>query len=115
MSVDLEAGLRLALPPREDETRAPRASTTHLVLMPSFNTGDMLLATAAAARRFWSPVWVVIDGSTDGSEAALLRLAARDPGLRILQRPRNGGKGAAIFDGLRAAEQNGFTHVLTMD
>lgn len=115
MAVDLEHGRRLAAPPSEHETRAPRPSTTHLVLMPSFNTGDMLLATVAAARRFWSPVWVVIDGSTDGSEAALLRHAERDPGLRILQRPRNGGKGAAILDGLRLAERNGFTHALTMD
>jgi glycosyltransferase involved in cell wall biosynthesis len=115
MAVDLEAAARLAPPMREDETRAPRPSTTHLVLMPSFNTGDMLLATVAAARRFWSPVWVVIDGSTDGSEAALRRRAAHDPGLHILHRPRNGGKGAAILDGLRAAERSGFTHVLTID
>jgi glycosyltransferase involved in cell wall biosynthesis len=83
--------------------------------MPSFNTGDMLLATVAAARQFWSPVWVVIDGSTDGSEAALLGRAARDPGLRVLHRPRNGGKGAAILDGLRAAERSGFTHALAID
>jgi glycosyltransferase involved in cell wall biosynthesis len=115
MAVDLEHGARLVLPQREAETRAPDASTTHLVLMPSFNTGEMLIATVAAARRFWSPVWVVIDGSTDGSEAALLRRAARDPGLRILHRPRNGGKGAAILDGLRAAERSDFTHALTLD
>jgi glycosyltransferase involved in cell wall biosynthesis len=115
MAVELEADVRLALPPHEDQARAPRASTTHLVLMPSFNTGAMLLATVAAARQFWSPVWVVIDGSTDGSEAALLRRAAGGPGLRILQRPRNGGKGAAILDGLRAAERSGFTHALTVD
>jgi glycosyltransferase involved in cell wall biosynthesis len=115
MAVDLEDGARLAPTPHGDETRAPRASATHLVLMPSFNSGDMLLATVIAARRFWSPVWVVIDGSTDGSEAALRRRAARDPGLRILQRPRNGGKGAAILDGLRLAEESGFTHALTLD
>src|SRR5581483_10771335 len=115
MVVDLEGRARLALPPREEEAQAPRASTTHLVLMPSFNSGDMLLATVAAALRFWSPIWVVIDGSTDGSEAALRRHAARNPGVRILHRPRNGGKGAAILDGLRAAERSGFTHALTMD
>ncbi len=115
MVVDLEGRARLALPPREEEAHAPRASTTHLVLMPSFNSGDMLLATVAAALRFWSPIWVVIDGSTDGSEAALRRHAARNPGVRILHRPRNGGKGAAILDGLRAAERSGFTHALTMD
>jgi glycosyltransferase involved in cell wall biosynthesis len=115
MAVELEDGARLALPQRDDEARAPRGSTTHLVLMPSFNSGDMLLAAVAAARQFWSPVWVVIDGSTDGSERALIRRAARDSGVRLLQRRRNGGKGAAILDGIRAAAQTGFTHVLTMD
>ncbi len=89
--------------------------TTHLVLIPSYNTGAAVLATVAEARRFWNPVWVVIDGSTDGTGEALARLAAGDPGLRVLIRARNGGKGAAVLDGLREAQAQGFTHVLTMD
>src|SRR5208282_1675215 len=40
---------------------------------------------------------------------------ARVPGLRVLIQPRNLGKGAAILEGLRAAEAAGFTHALTMD
>ena len=98
----------------EGERHEP-ASHTHLVLIPSFNTGATLLETAAAARRFWRPVWVVIDGSTDGSGEALAQAAAGDEGLRVLSRPRNGGKGAALLDGLREAAAEGFTHVLTMD
>lgn len=86
-----------------------------LVLIPSFNTGATLLATASEARRFWQPVWIVIDGSTDGSGEAIAELAARDPGLRVLRRARNGGKGAAVLEGLRVAEAEGFSHVLTMD
>ena len=76
---------------------------THLVLIPSYNTGARLFDTVAAARAVWSPVWVVIDGSTDGTGTELQRRAATDPGLRIILRARNGGKGAAILDGLRAA------------
>jgi glycosyltransferase involved in cell wall biosynthesis len=98
----------------ESEPREP-ASHTHLVLIPSFNTGAKLVETAAAARRFWRPVWVVIDGSTDGSGEALAQAAAGVEGLRVLCRPRNGGKGAALLDGLRDAAAQGFTHVLTMD
>jgi glycosyltransferase involved in cell wall biosynthesis len=86
-----------------------------LVLIPSFNTGAKLLVTAREARRFWQPVWIVIDGSTDGSGEAIAELAARDPGMRVLRRARNGGKGAAVLEGLRAAEAEGFSHVLTMD
>lgn len=88
---------------------------THLVLIPSYNTGARLFATISEARSFWDTVWVVVDGSTDGSGRALERLAESDPGLRVLVQPRNRGKGAAILAGLRAAQASGFTHVLTMD
>ena len=90
-------------------------STTHIVLIPSYNTGAALCPTVRAAREQWSPVWVVIDGSTDGSEAELLRMAQDDPGLRVIVLERNQGKGAAVLSGLREATCLGFTHVLTMD
>lgn len=90
-------------------------STTHLVLIPSYNPGARLAETVRAARAHWDPVWVVVDGSTDGSAARLAELARNDPGLRVLVRPSNGGKGAALFDGLAAAHGAGYTHVLTMD
>ena len=57
-----------------------------LVLIPSYNTGPLLLKTVREARAAWAPVWVVLDGSTDGSGEML-----------------------------REAEAAGFTHVLTMD
>jgi glycosyltransferase involved in cell wall biosynthesis len=90
-------------------------SATHLVLIPSYNPGERLSATVRAARAHWNPVWVVVDGSTDGSAALLTELARGDPGLRVLVRERNGGKGAALLDGLRAARAAGYTHVLAMD
>lgn len=93
----------------------PDASTTHLVLIPSYNTGRKLLDTVREARARWTPVWVVIDGSTDDSAAAVQALAATDPGLRVLVLPHNQGKGAAVLHGLRAALAAGFSHVLTMD
>jgi len=90
-------------------------SATHLVLIPSYNPGARALDTVRAARANWDPVWVVVDGSTDGSAEALSALAASDPSLRVLVRAHNGGKGAAILDGLMAAQRAGFTHALTMD
>ncbi len=93
----------------------PQASGTHLVFIPSFNPGPKVFETVAAARRNWNPVWVCVDGSTDGTGEELVRLAATDPGLRIFICPRNKGKGATILFGLRAAQQLGFTHVLAMD
>jgi glycosyltransferase involved in cell wall biosynthesis len=85
------------------------------VLIPSYNPGGKALETVRAARAQWEPVWVVVDGSTDGSREQLCALAHADPGLRVLVRERNGGKGAALLDGLIAAQRAGFTHALTMD
>ena len=84
---------------------------TALVVIPSYNSGRALHATVVAARAAWCPVWVVIDGSTDGSDAGLDGL----DGVRVLRRATNGGKGAAVLDGLRMAAAAGFTHSLVMD
>jgi glycosyltransferase involved in cell wall biosynthesis len=91
------------------------SSTTHLVLIPSYNSGDLLLQTVRQARAQWRPVWVVVDGSTDGSGEAVEAAAAADPGLRVLRLTANSGKGAAIHHGLGEAARGGFSHVLTMD
>ena len=64
----------------------PDASRTHLVLIPSYNTGERLQ-----------------------------QMAASDPGLRVWVLPQNQGKGSAVLHGLRAAKEAGFTHALTMD
>ena len=90
-------------------------SATHVVLIPSYNPGAKVYETVRGAREHWSPVWVVVDGSTDGSAERLSEMAAQDPGLRVFVLPRNGGKGAAVLHGLEKAAAAGYTHVLTMD
>jgi len=95
---------------------SPRiASTTHLVLIPSYNPGPKVRETVLAARAQWTPVWVIVDGSTDGSAETLQAMAAQDQGLRVIVLPRNVGKGAAVLHGLDLTAAQGFTHVLTMD
>jgi glycosyltransferase involved in cell wall biosynthesis len=89
--------------------------TTHLVLIPSYNPGRKVFETVTGAREQWNPVWVVVDGSNDGTAEALQAMAREDPGLRVLVRSRNGGKGAAVLDGAVQALAEGYTHVLTMD
>lgn len=90
-------------------------SATHLVLIPSYDTGPKLLETVRDARAHWPVVWIIVDGSTDGSADPLVPMAAADPGIRVLVLSRNQGKGAAILHGLREAAARGFTHALTMD
>jgi glycosyltransferase involved in cell wall biosynthesis len=89
---------------------------THAVVIPTYNTGpDVLLRTVRDVLAVWTPVWVIIDGSDDGSAEALEGLAASAPGLRVLRHDRNRGKGAAVLTAALAARQEGITHILTMD
>jgi len=90
-------------------------STTHLVLIPSYNPGIKVYETVRTARQYWAPVWVVVDGSTDGSSDELLAMAAEDSNLHVIVLATNQGKGAAVLHGLEHASAAGFTHVLTMD
>jgi glycosyltransferase involved in cell wall biosynthesis len=76
----------------------------------------LLRRTLAGALDAWDDVFVVIDGSTDGSDANLEDLAiGRNVRLRVHRLPENGGKGAAIRRGIALAGAEGFTHALAMD
>jgi len=77
-------------------------SSTHLVLIPSYNPGARVFSTVQAALDQWAPVWVVVDGSTDHSEHRLSEMAASEPNLRVWVLPKNGGKGAAVGAGVGA-------------
>jgi glycosyltransferase involved in cell wall biosynthesis len=91
------------------------ASSTHLVLLPSYDTGPRLIGVVTEVLRHWQPVLVVIDGSTDGSADAMRELAKNEPGLSVIELPQNAGKGAAVLAGLAQANERGFTHALVMD
>ncbi len=82
---------------------------TYLVLIPSYEPGARLAGTVADALCRWPHVWLVIDGGDDDSG-----VESQD-GLRVIRRARNGGKGAAVLEGVRAAVLEGFTHALVMD
>lgn len=90
--------------------------TRPIVLIPSYNTGAIVADTVAAALRGPAPVWVVIDGSTDGSEQGLERFTREYPDrFRLIHLAQNSGKGAAVLHGLRLALKEGITHILAMD
>lgn len=93
------------------------ASTSHLVLVPTYNTGPRLERTVREALAVWSPVWVVVDGSDDGSDAALAAIAAAHGPreFRVLRLDKNSGKGAAVLHGFSHAVAAGFSHALVLD
>ena len=92
-----------------------QASKTHLLLIPSYNTGLIVMKVVREALGLWQPVWVVIDGSDDGTAELLEKFAESEPNLTILRHPDNQGKGSAIYTGLQEALKQNFTHILTMD
>ena len=85
------------------------------VVMPTFNSGDMLARTVGSALCWLPDVVVVVDGSTDGSRESLRGLESKHPGLRVLEAERNRGKGAAALEGMARAAEEGFTHGIVMD
>ncbi len=88
-------------------------SATHGVIIPSYNSGPLLAGVVKASAERWAPVWVVIDGSTDGSERAVMEM--EHEGMRCLVLADNVGKGGAVLAGMRAARDAGITHALVID
>ena len=85
------------------------------VVIPSYNSGPLLEQTVRAVMAVWQPVIVVIDGTTDGGDAPVIRLAQEEPGLHVLAQNGNTGKGAAVFAAFNYAVDRGLTHAAVVD
>ncbi|MGA1129210.1 MAG: glycosyltransferase family 2 protein, partial [Chthoniobacterales bacterium] len=94
---------------------APRVDRRRCVVIPSYNNGPRLEQTVREVLAVWQPVVVVIDGSTDGSNIAIVHLAAQEPGLHVLAQPHNTGKGAAVFAAFNYAVDRGWTNAVVFD
>ncbi len=90
--------------------RKQRDSLTSLIF-PTYNPGSALTATWNALHQFLSSAWrnweilFVCDGCTDGTPERLRDMAAGSGlPIRILNSPKNHGKGHAVRQGLLAAK-----------
>ncbi|MEN4922895.1 glycosyltransferase family 2 protein [Achromobacter spanius] len=83
-------------------------------VIPVYNHGGTVAAVVAQLAAQGLPCVLVDDGSAPDCAAALDGLAAR-PDTQLVRRGANGGKGAAVQDGLRAAAALGYTHALQVD
>ncbi len=93
----------------------PELSQTHVILIPSYNSGALLARTVAEAAARWLPVCVVVDASTDGSGEAVRRQTVDQEGISVIELEENEGKGGAVLVGLRHVAARGFTHALVID
>lgn len=82
-------------------------------VIPVYNHGATVGAVVAALRALGLPCVLVDDGSEPVCAAVLEALAGA--GVLLVRRPFNGGKGAAVQDGLRAAADAGYSHALQID
>lgn len=88
-----------------------------LVIIPSYNTGNRLQSTVRDVLTSWDggPVWIVIDGSNDGSDNVLERESGANKRLRIIRRSKNEGKGKAVIFAAEEALAQGYTHACVFD
>ncbi|HVH42589.1 MAG TPA: glycosyltransferase family 2 protein [Labilithrix sp.] len=83
-------------------------------VIPTFENAATLEDVVRAVREHVEDVIVVDDGSGPEARAVAERLATA--GLaRVVFRPHNGGKGAAVKTGLERARDDGFSHALQVD
>lgn len=91
------------------ERRVDAMEQTALVIA-AYNEARTIAAVVTRAMRWCAQIYVIDDGSTDGTAEALAGLD-----VRLLRHPRNEGKGASLWDGMQAALADGAEAVITLD
>jgi dolichol-phosphate mannosyltransferase len=89
--------------------------TEVLVVLPTYNERQNLDGVVAGVRKLGHDVMVVDDASPDGTGEVADRIAAADPGVRVLHRPRKLGLGSAYEDAFRIGLQDGTQLFVEMD
>lgn len=84
-------------------------------VIPTYQNAKTLLQVVADVHRVVDTVFVVDDGSNDGTAALLNKATGNERPEKVLTHPKNCGKGAALKTGLTYARQQGFRYAVTVD
>lgn len=84
-------------------------------VIPTYQNAKTLLKVVADVHRVVDTVFVVDDGSNDGTAALLDKATGNERPEKVLTNPKNCGKGAALKTGLTYARQQGFRYAVTVD
>lgn len=84
-------------------------------VIPTYQNAKTLLKVVADVHRVVDTVFVVDDGSNDGTAALLDKATGNERPEKVLTHPKNCGKGAALKTGLTHARQQGFRYAVTVD
>lgn len=86
------------------------------VIIPVYNHSEAIVHVVEALKPFGLSCYLVNDGSSKQCSAVLRRIAGQEKdGITLYERDWNGGKGAAVMDGLQLAIAGGFSHAIQID
>lgn len=83
-------------------------------LIPFYNHPEKIEKLVEILSEFKTQIFIIDDGSNEASKAVLQGLNLQE-NVEIFTREKNGGKGAAIKDGLNLALKKGFTNAFQID
>lgn len=84
-------------------------------VIPNYNHSECFEAVVEELLEFLVPIFVVNDASNEATTRLLRQLERKHPLVKIIERESNGGKGAAVKDGLTFAFESGLSHALQVD
>lgn len=84
-------------------------------VVPVYNHGAALEGVIKNLISFNYPIIIVDDGNNEANKAYIIDVANRYSLVTLVTRPKNGGKGQAMKDGVRKAKEMGLTHILQID
>jgi len=86
------------------------------IIIPVYNHEHAIVKVIEKLKDFQLPCFLVNDGSSIACASVLGECANRESSwVTLLTRHENGGKGAAVIDGFKAAIAQGFTHAIQID
>ena len=90
--------------------RGMNTEETVCALIPAYNEAESVSSVIEGTRRHVGTLFLIDDGSRDGTAEI-----AEAAGAICLRRPRNGGKGTALCDGIAHIAGGNYSYVLFMD
>jgi len=85
------------------------------IIIPVYNHQHAITQMMDALKRVDLPCFLINDGSSKECSTVLKKIAAKESWITLFERTENGGKGAAVMDGLNLAIKKGFSHAIQID
>ncbi len=85
------------------------------IVIPVYNHQYAIMQMTDALKRVNLPCFLINDGSSEECSLVLKEIGTKENWITLIERAKNGGKGAAVMDGLKLAIKEGFTHAIQID